>query len=264
MTDRMGGALLAGVGAALALGYLLFRADLERAAQTGPRWKRRLVGAGIIALTTLGIVSCNGPGPMVSGDAVSVLPAASSALEQNATWRELNEDWREAGEIAAGKRGAYPFTQSEKDRFVARLNDGNARLDELAAAGLLTAAEAGLLRRNVADRLDKINGFRPTEMQLATCYEPMMLDPRRESFERLGTRLTLLRELVAGGTVHHAAAAQIIPAIEQDLQFLATAEPPRWAHPAPEEEARREATRRDAGQALAELKKLLANPAPEP
>jgi len=50
MTQRALGLIAALLGAALVAAIALFGYDIWRSARTGPRWKRRLVGAGLARL----------------------------------------------------------------------------------------------------------------------------------------------------------------------------------------------------------------------
>jgi hypothetical protein len=55
MPQRVTGICTAVAGLCFVMFLVLLRFDLQRAAKTGPRWKRNLVTAGLVVLTTLGL-----------------------------------------------------------------------------------------------------------------------------------------------------------------------------------------------------------------
>jgi hypothetical protein len=78
MTTRMGYMLAGLAGVAIVVGLALIGTDLRRAADTGPRWRRRLVAAALVLLGAVGLmtsvtsiekvqVSCYAPQPMDIG-----------------------------------------------------------------------------------------------------------------------------------------------------------------------------------------------------
>ena len=59
-------------------------------------------------------------------------------------------------------------------------------LARLEKAGLLSRPEAGLLEKELALLTGRVQAMRPTEMRMATCYEPMAFTPGSYSAARIG------------------------------------------------------------------------------
>ena len=60
--------VLAVFGSVLVIALMLFGRDLQRAAVTGPGWKRALVAAGLALLGSLGMTSGCDIGPNANGE----------------------------------------------------------------------------------------------------------------------------------------------------------------------------------------------------
>ncbi len=140
-----------------------------------------------------------------------------TALAEDATWKALLPLWQEAAAIGDGERGAYPFDRAGKEKLVAALEASKATLDELQAKGLLTAPEAGLLKADVDTLLSGVSSKRPTEMEMATCYRPMMATPAKDAAVRLEARLPLLEQLAAEGVLHPDVVERVLVQVESDI-----------------------------------------------
>jgi len=214
--------LLAVAGLAIVAAFAVLGYDLYRAACTGPRWKRRLVAAGLAVLAMLGIPACEET--TQAGDPPAPTAAPARTLAEAREWKRLTATWREAEEVASGKRGAYPFDRKGKEKLLADLKQAEADVAALQTAGLVTAPEAGLLAADLAQLTRGVQGKRPTEMKMATCYKPMMVIPARDSMGRLAARLPLLRQLVDGDKLHPDVARKVLVSVEADLAILANKE----------------------------------------
>jgi len=120
MPQRTFNLLIAIVGLALVAAIALVGFDVYRAAKTGPRWKRRLVGAGLALLAALGLPACDkatDASPPATGNAGT----PSTTLADSSQWKRLVATWHEAEEIASGRRGAYPFDRAGKKRVLQAL-----------------------------------------------------------------------------------------------------------------------------------------------
>ncbi|MFW6162261.1 MAG: hypothetical protein ACODAJ_05785 [Planctomycetota bacterium] len=257
MTQRALGLVAALLGAAVVAGLLLLGYDVCRAARSGPPWRRRLLGAGLALLAALGLPACEGAGarpPTVAEDGTD-----AKTLADAVGWKRVMATWRESEAIASGERGAYPFDRKGKKRALAAIDQAVADADALCKAGLLSEAEAGLLKLDLAELKAGVQAKRPTEMKMATCYEPMMMTPARDSMQRLAARLPLLEALAADETLQPGVARKVLASVEQDR---ATLSKPQMIErlPDPDRQKARE-LREQVGRKLAELKTRLARPA---
>lgn len=225
-----------GVGVVLLL--VLFRADLRRHCAVGPRWKRRLVSAGLMLLGATGFgadLGCTrkdqpGPTPTVKIDQPKPKddpverPETRPKPQGEAAWLEsIEQTTRAAREVAGGKKGQHPFDRAGKKKMLASLDAAVAKIDELVEAGTLNAGEAGLWQADLKLLRSRVNDFRPTEMKNATCYEPMpLLIPARQSMARLAKRLPLLEKMATADKLHPRVARKVLEQIEQDLSVLAS------------------------------------------
>ena len=226
--------LLVAAGLVAALVLMVLGADLALAARTGPRWKRRLVAAGLGLLAALGWTpgGCNESAPPAptnggAGTAtitVSPVPAATPAGGQGLTetpqWTHLTATWKKAEEVASGRRGPYPFDEAGKKKLLADLATVGAEIEALAKASLLNEAETGLLREDLKRLVAGVEAHRPTERVNFTCYEPMMMQPSHDSLARLEARLPLLEKLAAAEKIHPDAVRKVLATIEEDIAFL--------------------------------------------
>ena len=118
MPIRAVGITLLALGFAAVLILFLIRRDPRASAERGPRWKRRLLTAGLVALSSIGLApaycqAVYGPPPP---DRQGVGPTRPATLEESAEYRRIQAVQAEAAEIASGKRGEYPFDREGKDR----------------------------------------------------------------------------------------------------------------------------------------------------
>lgn len=142
-------------------------------------------------------------------------------LYEDARWLHVRRACDEAKEIVANRRGSYPFNQLEKDTLLEKLNAVPALLDELVTAGILAPAAAQLLKADAQQLTGGVRGFRPTEMRLATCYQPMRpAFPAQNALGNLNTRLNFLEQLAGDSTVSPAVAAVVRESISADLAVL--------------------------------------------
>ena len=206
-------AVLALIGAVALLGY-----DVYRSARTGPRWKRRLVAAGLALLAMLGIPACEEA--TEAGDPPAPTAGPARTLAGAPEWARLTATWREAEEAASGKRGAYPFDRKGREKLLADLKQAEADVAALQTAGLVTAPEAGLLAGDLAQLTRGVQGKRPTELKMARCYNLMIVIPARDSMGRLAARLPLLRQLARSEKLHPGVVRKVLASVEADLAVL--------------------------------------------
>ncbi len=202
---------------------LLLGIDMRRAARRGPRWRRRLIGAGLATLAAIGLLPAAEASPRSAGERLRVLCAGDEDLAGTEEWKSIEATWAEAEEVASGKRGDYPFDQAGKDRLLGDLKKTDERIGALVQRGLLSESEAGLLRKDRDEMKSGVEEKRPKEMENATCYEGMALPVQaRLSFQDLSTRLPLIEGIVKDGKVHPAAAKKVLVSVEADLAVLSS------------------------------------------
>lgn len=213
-------------GAVFVLALMLFGRDPHKAAQSGPSWKRKLVAAGLLLLAAIGLTSGCGEGAGVSDDSIisstdfdTAIPPGQT-LDETKHWKHLTAVWREAEEIGSGKRGDYPFDEMGKQRILDGLATVNSSLDKLKNASLLTEAESGLLKQELALLTSRVQAKRPTEMRMATCYKPMPFMPAQDSLKRLTDRLPLLEKLAESETLQPQVMSKVLDTVESDLALL--------------------------------------------
>jgi len=158
-----------------------------------------------------------------TAEALLVEVNAELAMDPPARWREFQMVTREAAAIASGRRGAYPFDEDGKNRLLGELRALDDRY--IAAAqntGKLSSAAADLLRAEVTELITGVQAKRPTEMRMASCYEPMMMPaPAAESLAVIQQRLELLQQLSDETEIAPYVIKKIITSIEDDLLILA-------------------------------------------
>jgi hypothetical protein len=221
MTQRALGLLASLMGMAVVVMLVLLGIDAWQAARTGPRWKRRLVSAGLILLAMLGVAGCDTQADPPKDPAPETKAGRRAELHETFAWEQLTTIWRNAAEVSSGKRGAYPFNQAGKTKMLADLKQATEIVDKLQTQGLLTQAESGLLKKELLALTKGVNAKRPTEMKRATCYEPMWIPPAAElSAKRLTERLPLLKQMAEAKTVKAAVLEKVIGTVRADIATL--------------------------------------------
>jgi len=216
--------LIALCGLLLVAGLVLLGIDLRRAAKTGPKWKRQLLGAALVLLGAAGLLHFV---TKEREDAAGAPPQGTEALSsggappsQGATpgdWRAVVGAWVYAKPLAT--RGQS--TTAERKAADEKLTAAKAAIGRLEKAGELSSAEAGLLKVEAADIREDIYRESPTD-GMETCYNMIYLPPARKSLTRLSKRLPLLEKLAGGGKLNATACEKIIAAAEADLKVLAS------------------------------------------
>ena len=213
---------------------LLFGRNLDRAASTGPRWKRRLVAAGMMLLAGLGLMPGCRPEPKQesakptgqqknTNQTLSAKPAqrqvgARLVLAKQKTGLDAIADvYHRAEAIAAGKKGPYPFDRAGKKKILADLDDAMVRARRLESAEKITRADADLLVTELGLLKKKVMSFRPTEMKNATCYEPGRMRPYDDTKERLSKRLQVLEHMDARQKLNPKVVRLVRARMERDL-----------------------------------------------
>ncbi|MCY2927843.1 MAG: hypothetical protein NT031_20875 [Planctomycetota bacterium] len=210
-----------GLGVLAAL--IVFRADLGRAATTGPRWKRRLVGAALLLLATIGASAPGGQPPSPTGLAKDNAAATAPAVDPvTAAWERIDRAWDHAEALAGGRRGEKPFDAAGKKAALAEVDSVAREIAELVRSGGITEPEAALLRAELELTRQGLAAMPP---------EPVVPKTGGLGFEgSLGKRdLVIARLDLCGAAIKTMAAqdrlnprvvARVLPAIEGDLGVL--------------------------------------------
>jgi hypothetical protein len=136
-------------------------------------------------------------------------------LAESADWKVVKEAWN-FGTLLAKSGESTTKQREESDKKFKAAEEAAKRL---VAAGLISAAEAGLL----AAEAEKIHGdiYRnpPTDFQ-GTCYATAYAPPAVICLSRLTERLSLLEKVVASGKVNKAVVEKVLGTIEADLAIL--------------------------------------------
>jgi len=226
MTERIG-LLLLSIAGTIVVALLFFAGfDLYREAGKGPRLKQKLVTAGLCLLAWLGIISGTAQGtaaepPMIARATPADIIARNQGLGEMPVWKSIETTWEQAMEVASGKKGSYPFDGKGKKALLASLGDAQKQIDGLVAGGALTEREASLLKGEFSYLARAVGEFRPTEMQMATCYEPMDISSvAKDRVERISQRLSLIEKMQKAGTVKPEVASKVISTLELDVAAL--------------------------------------------
>lgn len=146
----------------------------------------------------------------------------SAGLGERKEWYALSKTWEDACEIARGKRGDFPFTSGEKEEMLHSLAAYGATLDNFLQEGLLTEAEAGLMKVELLYLAEEVQKKRPDEMRGYTCYRPASFEYRaRNSVERISQRLALFEMMATARSIIPEVALKILDTMEMDLSGLA-------------------------------------------
>jgi len=218
MPQRTLNLLLAALGLLAVAGVILLGRDVYRHARTGPRWKRRLLGAGLMALGFLGIVpperSSAGEAP-VAVKAGPEVAKPKAGLQAFAEWKTVQGAWTEVMPLATSGKS----TTAQRKEADKKLKAATDAIQSLEKAGLLLPSEAKLLLIEAKNIRADIYRDPPTDSQVE-CYDMMFVPAAQKSFERLNVRMPFLEKLLAADKLHPQACRKVIAAVEADLQIL--------------------------------------------
>ncbi len=227
-------AVLGVLGLFLVTGLLLLRADLRRAARTGPKWKRALVAAAMTLLASLGLGACaedaqtpaGGPPAATRAAAEADRPPAAAtraatapaveALARSPHWQRVAGIWDRAEEIASGRRGRYPLTNAGKRRLLASAAEFETNLTALTRTGLLAGPEAQLLRLEYGLFADQIRLTPSQEKRPGCCSE----EYTREAIREWRRFAPAFGQVAAAGKLHPEARDVILDAIDARIEAL--------------------------------------------
>jgi len=245
MVGKAANVLIAILGLLVVAWVIVLGVDVYRAARTGPRWKRRLIGAALTLLAVLGL-----PAPGRAAEAPPPAAGRAATLEDSPGWKTVTDAWATATPLAKSGKS----TTAQRKAADAKLNAAAKALKRLGDAGLLAPEEAQLLATEANNIRQDIYRNPPTDCKV-TCYSMAYVPPAQKSLERLAGRLPLVEKLVAGRKVHRAACISVLEACDADLLVLS--DPGMLRQLPPERRKDAEATRDKARVTLRQLTQLL-------
>jgi len=135
-----------------------------------------------------------------------------------AAWAAINEAWRVIKPLAANSSKSTKLQRRQADE---KMKQALAAVKGLAAAGKLSAPEAGLLERQAARLQADMRRSPPADFQ-GRCYRRRSFLPAKNSMEQINRRLPLLNKLAAAGKVNPQVLSRVLTALERDLKILTT------------------------------------------
>jgi hypothetical protein len=226
MAQRSIGIIIAVTGIFIVAGLLLLRYDLKRASEKGPRWKRRLVCAGILVLSAMGLVSYSGEDKDKTGTGTTASTGTTTGaadkdeVAETTEWKHIESVWKKAEKITSSEPYSYPFNDEEKKALLADVESLKKDVAALLSAGKINDAQSGLLNKNIEQLMRQIDAYRTKEMQCATCYLSARFIRAEVSMERLSDRMPLIEKLAASEKLSPKVVEKILVSIEKDVAVL--------------------------------------------
>ncbi len=214
---------------------VLLGRNVERSAARGPRWKRRILAAGMGLMAALGFLPSCKPSPTKQGstnaEGTQTAPQKTNRarhlsrqsrqqVRKVSDWRSMVAVFERAEAVASQPSGSYPFDRAGKKKLLADIDAAGQVARKLAESGRITKPEADLLVTELTILRQRVAAFRSKEMQMATCYEPRLLRPIDETKDRLKQRLTALDHLTTQKSIHPEVLALVRTDIERDMAKL--------------------------------------------
>ncbi len=243
MAQRTVNLVLAVAGLLVVAALILFGCDAWKAARTGPRWRRRLLGSALMLLAALGL-------PALGAEAAPADAPKQATPDASADWQAIHDAWAAALPLARTGKSTSAQRKAADDKMKA----ASEAAKSLEAKGLLASQEADLLNVELANLRQEIYREPPTDFR-GTCYDMAYISSAQQSLQRLNQRLPLVEKLLEGGKVNPTVGGRVIAAIEADLAILKDAK--NMEQLRGDERAKADAARDKAAQALQRLRKLM-------
>lgn len=242
------------------LGALVLLALLRKSGRRLPRPLNRLAVAGMTLLVALGVsplslVACRSQAASPN-DKEEPVKKDEETTKPDA-WKRIERTLQDVDELS--QRGPYPFDRKGKQQILDQIDARRSDVDALVASGALDAAEGGLLQKELDRAHAAMVKLRPTELMQATCYKPMMRNPRGDALTRLQAQVPLLEKIAEQKTVHAEVLRQALENVERDLATLEGTD--GMALP-PEKQAEAKALGERVRKALAAIEKKAGASAP--
>lgn len=182
----------------------------------------------------------------------ALVPVGTTDLARSPQWQVVADAWRHAGPLAATGKSTSAQRKQADEKFAAATKATAA----LRLAGLLTAAEAGLLTVDAARLRTEVYANPPTDSKVK-CYEMMFIPPARMSLKRLTQQLGLLKTISRSNKLAPAVLDKVMGAIERDLAVLA--DPKQMKHLGDAERAAARTMRKDAPPLVARINRRMVS-----
>jgi len=135
------------VGLTLIAAMAIWGADIRRAARSGPMWKRKLVAAGLLLLTMMGVGSCvDTLADKSTGQSATLSDAAQRKQLIAKAWRDVDAAWQFGTDYAFGRHGPWPFDKAAKTAILKQTEQFDTHVATLERLGELKNIEADALR----------------------------------------------------------------------------------------------------------------------
>ena len=209
------------IGALLLAGLLLLGADVIRASRSGPGWRRKILGTGLVLLASLGLVSCEKQpaSPPAASTTPATPPSAGTPLEATPEWKTIQTAWDFVTPLAKSGQS----TTAQRKESDEKLKAAETAVGKLAQLGFISSSEAGLLNTEAAKLHEDLYRNPPVpaagEMRIS-CYEAVAVRPADKTMQRLSQRLLLLEALTKEERLDEPVLAKVLPTMEADLNTL--------------------------------------------
>ncbi|MHC4663381.1 MAG: hypothetical protein ACYS8W_17110, partial [Planctomycetota bacterium] len=225
MVQKTTGILIAIAGMMVVFILVLTGFNVYLSATRGPKWKRKLLSAGIIALSMMGVTlpmtSCTDgekPEQVVTCYKIAVANPPNAGVVELA---DFLKTWKEGRKILESDRISYPFDEAGKKNLLAALQKAKLDVGSLESKGSICKATAALLRKDIAFMILTAQSRRPLEMEgRVKCYKMALVIPAKDGMKRLSERLPLLAKLLAQDKLNKELALKVLETIERDISIL--------------------------------------------
>jgi|GEM_PF-6149342 len=225
MVQRGLNIVLVVVGAMLVLLLAATRADLLAISRRGPKWRRRLIAAGLLVLGLLGAEGCAPPprvpgagGQQASPGVPTAAPHAARPLEQTEGWRRLMDTWEQARLIAEGVLGERPVEPNDYPAMATRLAAAERQIDTWTAGGELAGPEVELLKAEFAPLAAAASRLAAPPPPGAGPFDGPW--SAAASMDRIRGRVGLLAKLAAQGSLDFGVRDLTLDTLDWDVGFL--------------------------------------------
>jgi hypothetical protein len=146
----------------------------------------------------------------------ALIPIGTINLAQTPQWKLILDTWRAGGALASDKG----TTMAQRTEIKKKFTLAKTAAGELALAGLISNAEAGLLVIDADVIWSRITESIPIDSDLS-CYSRVYFPPAQRSVQWLGKRLELVKKVAAADKISPAAIEKVIDNITAHLAILA-------------------------------------------
>jgi len=147
--------------------------------------------------------------------AQALIPIGTTDLARSEQWKTVTDAWRYAVPLA----DSHKSTTVQRKIAKQKLKDAGEAMKTLLAAGLLTGAEAALLRIDATRINSDILRDPPTDSRVQ-CYDYGYMPAVKLSMSNLAGRVALFKKVIAADRIAPAAMDRIVERVERELAQL--------------------------------------------